>query len=91
MNTRERLLQKQNEQLRQQVAFMGSLLDRAVAENEYLASVGCGFAWDLSARCVQWKLVHTARALEFGTREYDVDMGTVERMWDAAVKEASES
>lgn len=90
MNSQTQYLKQQNQRLQQQVHFLLDVVDRMAADHEFLGSIACGFAWDLSAACIQWKYVHTDRALEFGLRHYDVDMDTVERMWDHNAKRAEE-
>jgi hypothetical protein len=47
VNSREQYLQKQNERLRAQLSTTLVAFGHAVDENEFLASVACGFAWDL--------------------------------------------
>lgn len=47
MNSREQYLQKQNERLSNQITVTLTAFQNLLDENEYLASVACGFAWDL--------------------------------------------
>lgn len=76
MNAREQLLKKRVESLEGQIGASLELLGRVLEENEYLASVACGFAWDL---------VTTHRHHWVG----DEVAGTQLACWNAAVQEAS--
>ena len=73
--------------MERQVAFMGQLLDRAVAENEYLASVGCAFAFDLAVR-VDEQMRHEPNDPAFNAYE-NVYEDTLEA-WSSAVRKVEE-
>ena len=77
MNAREQLLKKRVESLEGQLKISLELLGRVLEENEYLASVACGFAWDLAS--------------EIGDDEYPCQsaFNCMGDMWAAAVEEAS--
>lgn len=77
MNIREQLMKKRIESLEGQIKVSIELLGRVLDENEYLASVACGFAWDTATELWGIPVSDCLFACE-----------NIESRWDAAVEGA---
>lgn len=83
MNAREQLLKKRIESLEGQLQASLELLGRVLGENEYLASVACGFAWDLGLVLGQTTMLPDYRYALDDTFKWLLEG------WTSAVEEAS--
>jgi hypothetical protein len=74
-------LQKRVKHLSETVAIQKLTFDRLLSDLEMTESVGCGYAWDLSAS--EWKWVKTETGYDL--HSCPADRGALFREWQAAL------
>ena len=93
MSAREQLLKKRVESLEGQIKASLELLGRVLEESEYLTSVACAFAWDLTghAKSLRASAEHIASDSTYnGVIDTLDDLeDEAARRWASAVEEAS--